>query len=103
VALASSLPSTRFQFVSINNCYSDLLPVESGVPQDSILGPLLFIMFMNDLPSSINNSDAFLFADDTKCFRHIKSPPEEQRQRDLILMNFSKAFDKVPHQLCCLS
>ena len=69
--------STRFQFVSINNCYSDLLSVESGVPQGSILGPLLFIMFMNDLPNSITDSEALLFADDTKCFRHIKTPPSE--------------------------
>ena len=76
--------STRFQFVSINNCYSDLLSVESGVPQGSILGPLLFIMFMNDLPNSITDSEALLFADDTKCFRHIKTPPGEQLlQRDI--------------------
>ena len=76
--------STRSQFVSINNCYSDLLSVESGVPQGSILGPLLFIMFMNDLPNSITDSEALLFADDTKCFRHIKTPPGEQLlQRDI--------------------
>ena len=76
--------STRSQFVSINNCYSDLLSVESGVPQGSILGPLVFIMFMNDLPNSITDSEALLFADDTKCFRYIKTPPGEQLlQRDI--------------------
>ena len=78
------LQATRFQFVSINNCHSNLLSVESGVPQGSILSPLLFIMFMNDLPNSITDSEALLFADDTKCFRHIKTPPDKQLlKRDL--------------------
>ena len=75
--------STRFQFVSIINCYSNLLSVESGVPQGSILSPLLFIMFMNDLPNFITDSEALLFADDTKCFRHIKKLPGEQMLRDV--------------------
>ena len=35
-------------------------------------------MFMNDLPNSITDSEVLLFADDTKCFRHIKTPPGEQ-------------------------
>ena len=45
--------TNRFQFVSINNSHSHLLPVISGVPQGSILGPLLFILYMNDLPDAI--------------------------------------------------
>ena len=60
--------TNRFQFVSINNSYSHLLPVLSGVPQGSILGPLLFILYMNDLPDAIRWSRALLFADDNKCF-----------------------------------
>ena len=76
--------SDRFQFVSINNVHSHLLPVISGVPQGSILGPLLFILYMNDLPDMIHWSRALLFADDTKCFRHIKSSDDEQSlQNDL--------------------
>ena len=62
----------KFQFVSINNTYSYLLPVASGVPQGSILGALFFVLFMNDLPDPIHWSNAFLFADDTKCFKHIE-------------------------------
>ena len=76
--------TNRFQFVSINNSYSHLLPVLSGVPQGSILGPLLFILYMNDLPDAIRWSRTLLFADDTKCFKYIKSPDDEQSfQNDL--------------------
>ena len=52
--------TNRFQFVSINNPHSHLLPVISGVPQGSILGPLLFILYMNDLPDAIRWSRTLL-------------------------------------------
>ena len=42
--------SARLQRVSINRCTSDLLPVLSGVPHGSILGPILFLIFVNDIP-----------------------------------------------------
>ena len=57
--------------VSINNSVSNPLPVVSGVPQGSILGPLLFLMFVNDLPDTISSSDLLLFADDAKCAHKI--------------------------------
>ena len=62
----------RRQYVSINGSNSYLLPVESGVPQGSILGPLLFIIYMNDLSDSVFHSLIYLIADDTKCFKRIK-------------------------------
>ena len=61
--------SDRHQRVSLNQCLSDSLPVISGVPQGSILGPLLFLIFVNDLPSTVTSSHIYLFADDTKCLQ----------------------------------
>ena len=53
----------RTQSVSVEGVLSDPLPVKSGVPQGSILGPLLFLLYINDLPDCIDGLS--LFADDT--------------------------------------
>ena len=68
--------SNRQQLVSINGVHSSLLPVLSGVPQGSILGPLLFLVFINDLSDSTKFSNIHLFADDTKCSHAIKLPED---------------------------
>ena len=65
--------SCRSQHVLLNHVTSDPLPVISGVPQGSILGPLMFLIFVNDIPSSIIHSNILLFADDTKCLRNVSS------------------------------
>ena len=61
--------ASHFQYVHVNNSSSDLVPNLSGVPQDSILGPLLFALFIIDLPSCLHFSKPFIYADDTKCLR----------------------------------
>ena len=57
--------SNRSQQVVIEGVLSDPAKVNIGVPQGSILGPLLFILFVNDFPSVVNSSEVDLYADDT--------------------------------------
>jgi len=65
--------SHRQHFVCYKDASSTSLPVLSGVPQGSVLGPLLFLVYINDIPSSINFSTAFLFADDAKLLNTLRS------------------------------
>ena len=56
----------RKQLVRINNTGSGLRDFNSGVPQGSLQGPLLFCIFINDLPDALKFSEPFIFADDLK-------------------------------------
>ena len=60
--------SDRQQFVAINNVNSDTKPISCGVPQGSILGPLLFIIYVNDLHVASNTFHTISYADDTSLF-----------------------------------
>ena len=75
--------SERTQFVSINDCKSEKVPVTSGVPQGSVLGPTLFIYFINDLPT-VSDSTSKIFADDTKGYNPIHSPEDQVKQQSCI-------------------
>ncbi len=55
----------RNQCTSFKGKVSEKLPIKTGVPQGSILGPLLFIVFINNLPMSITNSNVDIYADDS--------------------------------------
>ena len=71
--------SGRYQRVTVMGITSEPLPVLSGVPQGSILGPLLFLVYVNDLPKSTsNNTIVTMFADDTKCHRALQHPDDNK-------------------------
>ena len=63
--LLRSYLSGRTQYVHINGCHSSPRTVLAGVPQGSIFGPILFLLFINDLPSAAQHSTVDIYADDT--------------------------------------
>ena len=98
-----SFLSERKQRVRVNTAYSDYAPVTSGIPQGSILGPLLFIIFINDLPKD-TSCTCKIFADDTKLYNSDKN--HSLLQRDLLsflkwsekwLLKFNKGKCSVLH------
>ena len=73
----------RQQQVVVNGVKSDWAPVLSGVPQGTVLGPLLFSLYINDISSDIE-SEIRLFADDCVCYREIKDEKDTMKlQRDI--------------------
>ena len=72
IAWIDNFLSNRVQQVGVNGERSAWHNVTSGIPQGSVFVPLLFVIFINDIPETVN-SDAYLFADDTKIFKMIKS------------------------------
>ena len=63
-----SYQAKKQQYVSINGCTSDKLVITRGLPQGSVLAPLLFLIFINDLPSVSKYLTFYLFADDTNIY-----------------------------------
>ena len=68
-----SYPTGRSQSVRVGTRHSKWNAITSGVPQGSVLGPLLFLVMINDLPEVIQHSQVKLFADDTKIYRKVEN------------------------------
>ena len=90
--------SGRSHYVDIDGVSSTLLPVISGIPQGSILGPLLFLIYINDLPDAICFSSTYLFADDTKLIHAVSSFQDHSLQSDIdSLMQWCATWKLTPN------
>jgi hypothetical protein len=79
-----SFLSNRRQRVRVNNSFSDWRDLPSGVPQGSVLGPILFAIYVNDLPSAVRNSSVRLYADDSKLYFSVNGVEDAAKfQEDL--------------------
>ena len=95
--LIKSYLENRYQRVIITNSarqyYSEWEPIKYGVPQGSILGPLLFIMYINDLPQTIVISvNPVIFADDTSMIVTTSDPNKFVSNMNRNIVNINKWF-----------
>ena len=86
--------SNRLQYVTYNNVKSDKQNVKCRVPQGSILGPLLFLLYINDLTTVSSTSLSVLFADDTNIFLSGKSLQS-------MSMTLNEQLTAIYEWLCC--
>ena len=83
----------RKQFVHYDGESSESLEVEYGVPQGSILGPLLFLLHINDLVKSVEKCQVLMYADDTVIYTASQSITEIERALTNEMENISKWLD----------
>ena len=93
-AWISAFLNNRTQAVVLESKYSDKVDVGSGVPQGSVLGPVLFLIFINDITVGIKHSTIRLFADDCTIYRPIRNEQDHKLlQEDLTtLTNWEKIW-----------
>ena len=90
--LLKSYLSNRKQFVKIGKFKSELRQISCGVPQGSVLGPLLFILYINDLHKACSLGNTRIFADDTNIFFKCKNTDEITSKGNEIMLHLNKWF-----------
>ena len=83
--LFRSYLSERFQYVEYNGCKSACQPISTGVPQGSVLGPLLFSIYINDLPNASDLFGMLMYADDTTLYCNINDTITENIVNDELI------------------
>ncbi len=77
--------NSRYQQAVIDGMFSSWVPVTSGVPQGSILGPFLFLLYVNNLPDVLSTTTTVaLFADDAKCSKVVRHPDDCTALHELV-------------------
>ena len=79
----------RRQFTSVNGYISDERTLTCGVPQGSLLGPLLFTLFVNDMPNYVKSCEVSLYADDTCLFTSSNDPRQVEKKLNEDISNLS--------------
>ena len=92
--LLTSYLSNRKQFTNFQQILSDECSVEYGVPQGSVLGPLLFLIYINDIVNCTDLGTFVLFADDTNIFVSGRSKADAYKNANLVLNNVSEYMIK---------
>lgn len=94
--------TNRYQYVEINVYSSPLLPITIGVPQGSILGPLLFIIYMNDIHEVTDKFHSMLYADDTSLEAPLCSfaTPLNASNKHILSKNINSELKSIHDWLC---
>ena len=79
--------TTRKQYLKFHDVNSNVLPINTGVPQGSILGPLLFIIYINDFAGASDIFDFICYADDTTLFSTLNKLVNAQNTGPDIIIN----------------
>ena len=102
VNLFKSYLENRYQCVFLNGIYSEFKPISSGVPQGSILSPLLFSLYINELPNVIKYCNIHLFADDVQIYLSAKED-QVQSLQDRLTTDLSRISEWAKVNLLALN
>lgn len=98
IAWIEAYLTTRHQFVSLNKTLSDIVPVKSGVPQGSVLGPLFFLLYINDIVANLS-VEVRLYTDDCVLYEEITTEEDQLRLNG----DFNKVVDWCKQWQMCIN